>query len=102
MKLYRAMSEAEFRDLLSTGKFRSPPNTLGVKWFAERLGDAVKWADWFARVDPQVGRHPYIEIEVPDDVADGMFRHPNMDTVGPARAAEPEDLAGVTFREVRP
>jgi hypothetical protein len=96
-KLYRAVSEAELRQLLETGQFHQGPNALGGKWFAESAADAVTWGE---RLNGP-GNFRVIEVELPKSVADKLPRRPRLDSIGPARYAELEQLDGAVVREVK-
>lgn len=47
--LFRAVSPAEFRQVMRTGAFEAGANSLGGKWLAESRGDAVKWGETMSR-----------------------------------------------------
>jgi hypothetical protein len=95
MRLYRAVSDAEFADLTASGTFALVPHSLEGKWLAETPADAETWRCL-------LGESLVIEIEVPDTNANRLFRIQRLDGIGPARYAELEDLKGATFRKVMP
>ena len=100
VKLYRAVSEAEFQQLMSTGRFESVPGSLEGKWFAETAAAARQWADWFSRVSG-VAHERIIEIEIEREIADRFVRYPNLDRCGPASFAELEQLNRAIVREAQ-
>ncbi|HYV49507.1 MAG TPA: hypothetical protein VFA20_31830 [Myxococcaceae bacterium] len=95
-KLYRAVSEAELNQILETGRFQPGPNSLGGKWFAESAEDAAKWGTLLSGP----GKFRVIEVELPKPVADKLIRRPRLDSIGPARYGEPDQLEGAVIREV--
>lgn len=89
--LYRAVSHAEFNQLMQTGKFSSGQNGLNAKFFAESYQDAVKWGN----ILNGQGHYKVIKVEVPNNVANDtnkFIRWERLDGIGPARAAECSDL----------
>lgn len=98
IKLYRAVSEAEFQDVMSSGQFRVVPGSLEGKWFAERADDAREWGRRFARTSG-IPHDRIVEAEVDSATADQFFRLPRLDEVGPARFAEIGQLHGAVIRE---
>ena len=87
MRLYRAMSEAEYRQLMRTRTFQAGPNQLGGKFFAEQMQHARRWGEWFG-VPFRV-----MAIELPERVASQLRRFEHLDGIGPARFAELAELA---------
>lgn len=96
-KLYRAVSEAEFQDLIQNDAFHSVPSSLEGKWFAESTDDAVKWGDLLQGP----GNYRIIEVELSNEVAKQFFRVEKLDNIGPARYGELHQLRNVAFREVK-
>jgi hypothetical protein len=92
-RVYRAVSEAEYQDILRTGQFRQGPNSLEGKWFADSLEGARAHGD--ALQGP--GKYRIIEVDIPDN-APSLFRQPNLDGRGPARFLDLDDLGDVTPR----
>lgn len=101
MKLYRVMCRAELDDLRQCGRFRSIPGRLTVKWFAERLEDAVAWGRQFEEWDG-IPHDCFVMIDVPDGLAAEFDLQGRRDGIGPARCAEIDQLAGVVWVEVTP
>lgn len=97
-KLYRAVSEAEFQDIVSSGQFRLVPGSLEGKWFAEHPDAAREWGRRFAR-SSGIPHDRIVEAEVDAAVANQFFRRPMLDDIGPARFAEIEQLRGAVIRE---
>lgn len=96
IKLYRAISDAEFHDLIGIGKFRSTPGSLEGKWFALRPEDAKQWGN----ILHGVGNYRIIEVEVSEKTADQFFKLERLDNIGPAAFAEIDQLGITTFVEV--
>jgi hypothetical protein len=95
MKLYRAVSEAEFQDLNLTGKFREVSSSLEGKWFAETAEDAAQWGNALEGR----GNYRIIEVNIPTQIAEKLFRIDWLDNIGPALYAEIYQLGNITFRE---
>jgi hypothetical protein len=96
-KLYRAVSEAEFKSIMKSGKFEAGSNSLLGKFFAESAEDAGKWGE----IMEGKGKFRIIETELPNDVADELMRWEKLDGIGPARYAELEQLQEATIRELK-
>jgi hypothetical protein len=92
-RVYRAVSEEEYRDILSTGVLRQGPNSLEGKWFA----DSLEGANAHGRSLFPNGRFRLIEVDVPDN-APSLFKSPNLDGLGPARYLHIDDLLPVRPR----
>jgi hypothetical protein len=92
-RVYRAVSEAEYQDILATGRFREGINSLGGKWFADSLDGARLHGD---DLYPD-GAYRILEADVPDD-APTLYQSPNLDGFGPARYLDVLDLNDVTPR----
>lgn len=87
------MSEAEYQDILRTGRLRQGPNSTEGKWFADSLDGAKAHGEGLFRD----GEFRLIEADVPDD-APSLFRLPNLDGHGPARFLDMDDLDDVEPR----
>lgn len=85
--LYRAVGLEEFAELMATKQFRSA-NTLGGKWFAESAEHAHEWG--FKLNGP--GKYRVIEVEFPKTSADSFLRRDRLDTIGPARYGEIDQI----------
>ncbi|MBI5880045.1 MAG: hypothetical protein HZB53_20540 [Chloroflexi bacterium] len=92
MRLYRAVSEAEFEQLLETGRFQIMPGTLEGKFFAETPDHARQWGQLFG------GPFHVIEIDLDDLVANQLMRIERLDGIGPARFARVDELAMARVR----
>ncbi len=92
--LYRAVSEAEFQQLMSTGRFETAPHALEGKFFAECAEDAAIWGE----VLEGAGRYRIIEVALSASVANELLRWERLDGIGPARYAELSQLEAVTIR----
>ena len=87
MRLFRAISENEFQGLLQNSIFQKSKNTLGGKWFAESLGNAISWGKLMGHIDFWV-----VEIELPEHMAIKLFSIDFLDGIGPAKYAELKEL----------
>jgi len=91
VRLYRAVSEAELRDIRSFGGFRPNPD-LGYakgfetgKWFAESKEGAIKWGKQFMFWDKSV--YYVVYFDIPDASVVELYQNSNLDGYGPARLA---------------
>jgi hypothetical protein len=84
--LYRAVSPQELADIMNRGGFFPGPPSFQGKWFAESPEHAAAWGQLFLAWTG--GPCHIVEVELPLDVADQMFRLPNLDQIGPARFAD--------------
>jgi len=94
--LYRAVSEAEAAAIRSTGTFSVGPNSLGGKWFPESLEHAKEWGDKLNGP----GQSRLLEVRLPRSAVDNLIREKSLDSVGPARYRELDQLEQATIREV--
>src|SRR5262245_22931841 len=94
--LYRAVSLPELSDIQQLNAFRPIPSSLQGKWFAEHPTDAVTWGTRLSLLTGDPFR--VIRVEVPTDLADRMFRLPNLDQIGPARYADGDLLSELNQR----
>jgi RHS repeat-associated protein len=94
--LFRAVSEAEYQQLMQTGRFAAGPNSLGGKFFAESAADAARWGDALQGA----GNYRIISAELPTSAADQLMRWTRLDGIGPARYGELEQLTGAIIRSV--
>ncbi|MEI8366946.1 MAG: hypothetical protein WCJ31_00820 [Planctomycetia bacterium] len=96
-RVFRAVGEDEYHDIVSTGRLREGPNSLEGKWFADSLDGAIAHGK---ALFPD-GRFRLVEVDVPDD-APSLFRQPNLDGRGPARFVQNDDLPALTPRPLEP
>lgn len=63
------------------------------KWFAESTSDAAKWGKRFY----QWNEIPFyvVQVDIPDFIANQMYRIPNLDNIGAARWADEANLLKV-------
>ncbi len=94
--LYRAVGQAEFEQLMKTGAFQAGTNSLGGKFFAESLDDAIKWGELLEGK----GAFKVIEARIPTVEAQKFMRWDRLDGIGPARYAELNQLRNATIRPV--
>jgi hypothetical protein len=92
------VSEAEYQQILKTGKFQAGPNSLGGKWFAESAKDAAKWGEL---LNGGKGNFRIIETTLPESTAEGLMRLERLDGIGPARYGELDTLIDAVIREVK-
>ena len=91
--LYRAVSEAEFEQVMRTGTFQAGPNALGGKWFWESAESAQKFGQWAEGK----GAFKVVDARIPTVEADRFMRLENLDGLGPARYAELPELKNATI-----
>ena len=87
------MSPQELSDIFSCGGFRPIPSSLQGKWFAEAATHASAWG--VKLYQHHGGPFHIVQLDIPQDVADLLFRLPNLDQIGPARYAEGDLLDAV-------
>ena len=92
-RVYRAVSEAEYQDVLKSGRFQQGPNSLEGKWFA----DSLEGAEAHGKALFPEEKYHLIEADVPND-APSLFKQPNLDLRGPARYLHLDDLNDVIPR----
>jgi len=92
-RVYRAVSEGEYQQILRTGRFETVPQGAEGKHFA----DTVKGAYQFGKALMGEGRFHVVEADVPD-AAPSLFQWPDLDGFGPARFLHIDDLKGVCPR----
>lgn len=85
IQLYRAVDFNERSDIYYWRKFRATLKSMEGKWFAETADDAAEWGRRFY----QWNQEPFyvVQIDVPEFVAEQMFRRSNLDNIGSARWA---------------
>lgn len=86
-RVYRAVSEAEYQDVLATGRLRQGPNSLEGKWFA----DSLEGAEAHGKGLVPYGNFRLVEVDVPNN-APSLHLDPNLDGRGPARFLHNDDL----------
>jgi hypothetical protein len=96
-RVYRAVCEAEYQELLQTGRFLEGPGSLEGKWFADTIEGVLA----HGRAFYPDGDYRVIEADVPDN-APGLFQQPNLDGRGPARYLHVDDLKDVIPRPWNP
>ena len=92
--LYRAVSEEEFQQLLSAGKFEVAPHALEGKFFAEHPDHAAAWG----KALEGVGNYRIVEVKLTVRVANALMRWETLDGIGPARYATLSQLESATIR----
>ena len=92
-RAYRAVSEAELRDILISGKLCQGPNSLEGKWFADSIDGAKRHG---SSLYPD-GNFHLIEADLPNDAPSLSIRI-NLDGFGPARYLHGDDLLNIVPR----
>lgn len=92
--LYRAVSEAEFQQLLQTNRFQTAPHALEGKFFAETFEHAVVWGD----ILEGSGQYRIVEVQLSANIADELIRWERLDGIGPARYANLSQLEHAIIR----
>jgi len=91
MRLYRAVSLAEFEDLRRTNYFRQGPNSLEGKWFADtHEGVLLRVVAHYPDGDGRI-----VAADVPDRLIGEAFRMADLDGFGPATYLEATQLIGI-------
>ncbi|MCL6539382.1 MAG: hypothetical protein K6T87_02120 [Roseiflexus sp.] len=94
VRLYRAVSQAEYDDIMQTGIFREAPQSVSGKYFATQAEHATEW-----------GRRLYgdkgfrvIAVEFPKHAVEAFDTHwKKLDGIGPAYYARMEQLVRYTI-----
>jgi hypothetical protein len=96
--LYRAVSIAEYVQLMETGRFTLVGSSAEGKYFAESVEHAAEWGE---RLLGQ-GKYRIIEVILAEELANQFYRFEYLDGVGPARFAGIQQLEDVdlTIQEV--
>lgn len=95
--LYRAVSPGELRQFAYEKRFRTVPDSVEGKYFAETPEHAIQWGKRFYKT----GNYKIIEVGIPPDVADRFWRWEELDKIGPARFADVTTLVELLFEEVQ-
>ena len=98
IRLYRAVSADELADIALIGGFRPSVNCLQGKWFAETLAAAKRWGQLLSQGPVELIH--VVQADVPQDVADQMFRLPWLDQIGPGRYSEGDLLTMINQRHL--
>ena len=92
-RVYRAVSETEYQQILATGTFEAVPQGCEGKHFA----DTPEGAHRFGEALFGVGRFRIVEADVPQE-SPSLYRWSNLDGFGPARFLHIDDLVAVRPR----
>jgi|GEM_PF-1516109 len=96
--LYRAVSHAEFEQIMKTGTFQAGKNSASFgKYFAESAEDAAKWGE---KLEGK-GNYRIVDAQIPTLKANEMMRWEKLDNIGPARYATFDELKGAKIRPVK-
>jgi hypothetical protein len=95
VSLFRAVSHAEYADVINHGTLRAGPNSYAHgKFFAESGSDALQWGSAF----DGPGNFRVLEVGFTKVVADRFMRFNRLDNIGPARFARFDELNRPTIR----
>jgi hypothetical protein len=94
-RVYRAVSEAEYQQIMQTGTFEPSPGNGYImgKWFSDTVDSVNAHA---AGLFPD-GNFRIMEADIPVN-APSLYSHPNLDGRGPATFIGMDDLQGVNPR----
>jgi hypothetical protein len=95
--LYRAVSEAEWQQLMRIGKFEAVPGSLEGKFFAESAEDAAQWGE----ILEWAGHYRIVEVELATSAANSFLRWEKLDGIGPARYGTLHQLYNAVVRPWR-
>jgi hypothetical protein len=100
IQLYRAVSFAEYQQLMQSGRFEIVGSSVEGKYFAESPAAAAEWGIRLFGA----GNYRLVEVTMPAPVAAQFYRLERLDGIGPARFAEMWQLEGIELqiREVTP
>lgn len=87
VRLYRAVSEEEFQQILKTGVFEGAGGAEG-KYFATTMEHASKWGEALMGK----GNFRIIQLDLPPELVQQFYYWSNLDDIGPAYFAELEQL----------
>ena len=99
MKLYRAVCDAEFSQVLRTRRLETIPQSLEGKWFAETIENARAWGHWFSGISG-MNHARIVVVDIPDAMAARLFRLDRLDDIGPARFVSLDELDLITIDEI--
>ncbi|MDQ1637725.1 MAG: hypothetical protein QOF62_1064 [Pyrinomonadaceae bacterium] len=91
--LYRAVSNAEFEQVMRTGTFEGGPMMSLGKHFAETAEDAAQWG---LKLEGK-GGFKVVDVRIPTVQAEKFQRWERLDGIGPARYAEFKDLTNAVI-----
>ena len=101
MRLYRAISEAERNDIVTSGSFRLDPNGFGFgKWFALNEQNAAVWGHGFAGQDSLL--YSVVETQVDEAIALRLEVRHNLDNIGAAIFVTESYLSTLPILSVSP
>jgi len=86
MELCRAVSPQELADIQQWADFFPGPPSFQGKWFAEAPDHAAAWGRLLFQLSGTLFH--VVAVDLPDPVANQMFRLPFLDRIGPARFAD--------------
>ena len=95
--LYRAISEAEWLQIMRTGKFEAVPSSLEGNFFAESAEDAAQCGEMLEGAS----HYRIVEVDLPTSVANSLLRWEKLDGIGPARYGELHQLHDAVVRPLR-
>jgi hypothetical protein len=96
--LYRAVAQAELKQIQATGTFEAGANSLSGKWFAETADHARQWGNIMNGDNTST----IIKVQLPRNQADQLMRLERLDGIGPARYGELDQIRGATIEIFSP
>lgn len=91
-RAYRAVSQAEYDEIIKSGRFSLSPNSVEGKYFSDTIEGVVRHGDGLEGA----GKYRIIEADIPNN-APSLYTWENLDGHGPARFIHIDDL-----KDVRP
>lgn len=95
--MFRAVSQAEARQIARTGTFEAGANSLGGKWFATTADDAAAWGAKFYKNET----FHIVQARVSQEAASAMMHVKKLDNIGPAVYAELKQLVGAATQIIK-
>ncbi|GIV17363.1 MAG: hypothetical protein KatS3mg022_2798 [Armatimonadota bacterium] len=102
VRLYRAVSLDELKDIQMVGRMRSGAGAMEGKWFATTAEHAAMWGKKLWKLSAQKQPYSIIEVRVPRSVLERMFYRERLDMIGPAYFAPEHLLPYVQFLREMP
>lgn len=91
--LFRAVSKAEYAQILKSGRFQAAPSGAEGKYFAETAAHAARWGEALMGQ----GNFRIVKAQFPRQAADQFFRFDKLDGIGSARFARMNQLTNYTI-----
>jgi hypothetical protein len=94
--LYRAVTDAELKQIQKTGTFEAGANSLGGKWFAETMDHARQWGNAMNGA----GASTILQVQLLRSQASQLMRLERLDGIGPAVYGELEQLRVAVIKAI--